>query len=175
MIHVDTNAAGANVQVGDVIRSVGEQPVSDLYDLNRILLDYKTGSKIPLGIERKGVAAAVTAVMEALPKPSGETLAKKLLGLEFSSHEDTVTTRFGVCKGLPIVAIVDGGGASKAGLRIGLLVTRINDYEITSLDDVGLALENVRSGETVTLGLLALEETDSFVMAQSSSVQVKLD
>ena len=173
--HADTNAVGVNMQVGDIIRSVGGQPVSDLYDLNRILLDYPAKDKISLGIERNGVAAATTTVMEALPKPSGETLAKKLLGLQFSSHEDNVTTRFGICKGLPIATIVDGGGASKAGLRTGLLVTRINDYEITSLDDVGLALENRQSGEIVTLGLLALEETDSFVMAQSSSLQVKLD
>ena len=133
------------------------------------------GNEILLGIERNGVAANVTAVMEALPKPSGGTLAEKRLGLEFASHEDTMSARFGVSKGLPIAAVVDGSVASKAGLRIGLLVTRINDYEITSLDDVGLALENVRSGETVTLGLLAIEETGSFVMAQSSSVQVKSD
>jgi S1-C subfamily serine protease len=146
-----------------------------LYDLSRILLDYRVGNEIQLGIERNGVAANVIAVMEALPRPSGGTLAKKRLGLEFSSHEDTMTARFGVSKGLSIAAIADGSVASKAGLRIGLLVTRINDYEITSLDDVGLALENVRSGETVTLGLLAIEETGSFVMAQSSSVQVKSD
>ena len=173
MISVDTNAVGANVQTGDIIKTVGGQPVSDLYDLSRVLLDYKVGGAIPLGIERAGAAAAVTAVMEALPKPSGETLARKMLGLEFTSREETVSTRFGISKGLPIAAVVDGGGASKAGLRTGLLVTKINDYEVTSLDDVGLALNNVKSGETVTLGVLALEESGSFVVAQSSSVQVK--
>ena len=175
VIHVDANAAGASVRTGDIIKTVGGQPVYDLYDLSRVLLDYKVGGEIPLGIERSGSAAAVTAVMEALPKPSGETLAKNLLGLEFASREDTVTTRFGVSKGMPIAAVVDGGGASKAGLRAGLLVTKINDYEITSIDDVGLALNQVKSGETVTLSVLALEETGSFVVAQSSSVQVKLD
>jgi serine protease Do len=175
VVHVDSDALGASVQLGDIIRTVGGHPVSDLYDLSRILLDYKVGSHIPLGIERKGVAVTATAVMEALPKPSGSALAKTRLGLEFAGHEGTVTTRFGISKGLPIAAVENGSGASNAGLRTGLLVTRINDYEITSLDDVGLALENVRSGETVTLGLLALEETGSFVMAQSTSVQVKSD
>lgn len=173
VVSVDTNAVGANVRTGDIIKTVGGKPVSDLYDLSRVLLDYNVGGAIPLGIERTGAATAVTAVMEALPKPSGETLARKMLGLEFTSREETVSTRFGISKGLPIAAVVDGGGASKAGLRAGLLVTKINDYEVTSLDDVGLALNNVKSGETVTLGVLALEETGSFVMAQSSSVQVK--
>jgi serine protease Do len=175
VISVDTNAVGASVRMGDIIKTVGGQPVSDLYDLSRVLLDYKVGNEIPLGIERSGVAAAVTAVMEALPKPSGEMLAKNLLGLEFASREDTVTTRFCVNKGLPIAVVVDGRGASKAGLRTGLFVTKINDYEITSLDDVGLALEKMQSGESVTLSLLAVEETGAFVVAQSSSVQVKLD
>jgi len=175
VIHVDTNAAGASVRMGDIVKTVGGQPVSDLYDLSRILLDYKVGDEIPLGIERSGAATAVAAVMDALPKPSGETLAKNLLGLGFASREDTVTERFGVSKGLPISVVVDGGGAAKAGLRVGLLVTKINDYEIMSLDDVGLALNSLRPGETVTLSVLALEETGSFVVAQSSSVQVKLD
>lgn len=176
VVFAGTNAVGVNVQPGDIIRTVGGQPVSDLYDLSRILLDYKVGEAIPLGIERGGEAAAVTAVMEALPKPSGETLAKTLLGLEFTDREDAaVTTRFGISKGLPIAVVVDGGGGSKAGLRTGLLVTKINDYEITSIDDVGLALNKVKSGETVTLGVLALEESGSFVVAQSSSVQVKLE
>jgi serine protease Do len=175
VVHVDTNAAGASVQLGDIIKTVGGQPVSDLYDFSRVLLDYKVGGSIPLGIERNGVATAVAAAMQALPKPSGETLAKKLLGLGFANREDTVTTRFGVSKGLPISVVVDGGAASKAGLRTGLLVTKINEYEITSLDDVGLALSKARPGDTVTLSVLALEENGSFVVAQSSSVQVKLD
>jgi serine protease Do len=175
VVNMDTNAPGASVRVGDIIKTVGGQPVSDLYDFSRVLLDYKAGGEIPLGIERNGVATAVTAVMEALPKPSGETLAKKLLGLEFANREDTVTTRFGISKGLPIAVVVEGGGAAKAGLRAGLLVTKINDYEITSLDDVGLALNSLKSGETVTLSVLALEETGTFVVAQSSSVQVKLE
>lgn len=175
VVNVDTNAVGASVAKGDVIRKVGAEAVSDLYDLNRVLLDYKVGSEIPLAIERGGATADVAAVMEALPKPSGEALAKKLLGLEFAGREDTVTTRLGVSKGLPITVVADGGGASKAGLRTGLLVTKINDYEIASLDDVGLALENVQPGATVTLSILALEETGSFVVAQSSAVQVKVD
>ena len=175
IIRVDTNAPGASVQVRDVIRTVGGRPVGDLYDLSRSLLDYKEGNRIPLGIERNGATTTVTAVMEALPKPSGEALAKTLLGLEFSSREDTVSSRYGISKGMPISAVADGSGAAKAGLRTGLLVTRINDYEITSLDDIGLALEHVRPGETVALSLLALEETGGFLMAQSSMVQVKLD
>ena len=36
-------------------------------------------------------------------------------------------------------------------------------------------VQGIKSGETVTLSVLALEETGSFVVAQSSSVQVKLD
>lgn len=172
---VDAGIVGGDLKTGDVIRTVGGQGVSDLYDLSRVLLDYKVGSLIPLGIERNGATASVTAVMAELPKPSGEMLARSLLGLEFAGREDTVTTRFGISKGLPIAKVVDGGLASKVGLRPGLLVTKINDYEIASLDDVGLALGDARSGETVTLGILALEETGSFVVAQSSSVQMKLD
>jgi hypothetical protein len=58
-------------------------------------------------------------------------------------------------------------------LRPGLLVTRINDVDINTLDDVGIALENVRKEQPVSLVVVSIEETGSFITAQSSTVQAK--
>jgi len=51
-----------------------------------------------------------------------------------------------------------------------MIVTRLNDAEIRTMDDVGHALRDVRAGQKVMLGLLSVEESGTFILAQQSSV-----
>ena len=51
-----------------------------------------------------------------------------------------------------------------------MIVTQVNDTEIRTLDDVGHALRDARSGQKVVLGLLSVEESGTFILAQRSSV-----
>ena len=52
-------------------------------------------------------------------------------------------------------------------------VSGINDFEIRTLDDVGMALEAVQQGDMVTLVVVSIRERQAFIVAQSSMVQVK--
>ncbi len=162
-----------NMKNGDIIRSVAVQPVNDLYTFNKALLSYKAGDRFDLLIERDGQGLQQEVTLIALPKPSGPLLAKSRLGLELGTQpSEGVAAKIGFSKGLPISGIVSNSVAAKAGLHPGLLLTRINDSEVDSLDAVGLALERVKPGDRVVLGLVSLEENNSFIMAQSSSVQL---
>ncbi|MFH0954099.1 MAG: trypsin-like peptidase domain-containing protein [Verrucomicrobiota bacterium] len=175
-VHEKLLPAGAELRLGDVVKAVGGQPVGDLYEMDRALLMYKAGDKLTVDIERGDQPVRADVVMAPLPKPDGKALAQHLLGLDFAERPTSEgAVRLGINKGLPIAEVIGAGVAAKAGLRPGLLVTRINDYEISSLDDVGQALENVRAGDAVLLGLLSVEETGSFLVAQSSSVQLKVE
>ena len=128
---------------------------------------------LDLLIERDGQGLQQEVTLIALPKPSGPLLAKSRLGLELGTQpSEGVAAKIGFSKGLPISGIVSNSVAAKAGLHPGLLLTRINDSEVDSLDAVGLALERVKPGDRVVLGLVSLEENNSFIMAQSSSVQL---
>lgn len=169
------SAASGAVRPGDVIQAVGGTAVTDLYDFHRALLAYPAGSEVPMTVERGGQPEPVKAAMSVLPKPEGGPLAKKLLGLEFAAAGEGGQGGVRLSMGLAVAAVADGGAAQKAGLRPGLWVTRINENEIRSLDDVGVALENVKAGDAVTVGVLSLEESGSFLVAQSSVVPVKAE
>jgi len=160
--------------VGDRILEAGGRPVSDLYDLYKALLGRAEGERVPLKVERDGQVLEVAALISPVPKPSGPALAARRLGIAFADPAAS-EGRSRAIRGLAIETVETGGAGARVGLRPGLFVTRINESAVNTLDDVGLALERVRPGDVVVLGLVSLEETGSFILAQSSSVPVKAD
>ena len=105
-----------------------------------------------------------------------DILAEKLLGLKFGDRDDLgKRIRTSLNEGLPITEVVKGSVAANAGLKAGLLVTRINETDIGSLDDVGLALEHVRPGDVVALSLLSIDDSGASLLAQSFVVQLTVE
>jgi S1-C subfamily serine protease len=169
-------AAGEGLKAGEPIRTVNGEPVSSLYAFNKALLYVREGEVVELGVEREGRVEIVPVDMVAMPKPSGDQLALEHLGLRFGLPGSTlVAGRFTFDKGLPIVEVFADGPAAAVGLRPGLLITRIDDYEIHSPDDVGVALERVAKGDMVSMTVVSVTEADSFIVAQSTTVSCRAD
>ena len=169
-------AVKADVRVGDIIHCVGDREVKDLLGFHRELLSYVTGDRFTLALEREGKSRTVEVEMIAVPEPSGKLLAEKLLGLKFGDRDDLgKRIRTSLNEGLPITEVVKGSVAANAGLKAGLLVTRINETDIGSLDDVGLALEHVRPGDVLALSLLSIDDSGASLLAQSFVVQLTVE
>ncbi len=179
VLHPETTPempADTRLQAGDGIRSVGGAPVRDLYDFHKALLPCGVGQTVEVGIERGGETATVDVVVAALPKPAGEKLAHRLLGLDLVEKPmgpERGRSPFG--KGVAISEIVQGGAGEKAGLRPGLFVVRINEVQVNSLEDAGLALESVQPSEIVLLTVVYLEESGTYLIAQSSQVRMNAE
>lgn len=164
------------LQTGDVIRAVSGRPVRDLYDFHKTLLGYPVGQALDMEVERAGEMLKVPVTVSAIPKPAGEQLARRLLGLhlvEKPMGPEQGRTAFG--KGVAISEIDGGGAGEKASLRPGLFVVRINEVQVNSLEDAGLALESVRPGDAVLLTVVYLEESGSYLIAQSSQVGLEAE
>ena len=167
----DGVAGAGTMRVGDRILGLGDRSVDNLFDYHRLLLGYEAGMVVPLRVGRDGSTGVVEVVMAALPKLSGAELAARRLGLEFSAEAPMVRPGGAALgKGLVVKTVVKGSPAASAGLRPGMIVTRLNDAEIRTMDDVGHALRDVRAGQKVMLGLLSVEESGTFILAQQSSV-----
>lgn len=170
----ETPAARAGLREGDQILFVNDQPAPDLYAFNRSLIDLPTGSVVRLstqGIE--GGAHEVKLAFEPMPKPSGTDLAQRLLGIKLGAELEGLALIHPLYRsGLPVKEVDPASPAGQRGLRPGLLITRINDFEIRSLDDVGLALESVKSGDPVRLSVLTITEADAYIIHRQSTLQV---
>jgi serine protease Do len=168
-------AAKAGLREGAAIRTVNGVPVQDVFGFNKSLLPVEVGSPVAMAIQDGDLQRVVDVTLVALPKPSGEKLARELLGIEFDDPSSSPNLMSYYRTGLPLGEIINGSPASRAGVQPGPLVTRINDIEIRSLDDVGLALENVKAGDTVTLSLATIVQQNVFIIAQTSQVRLVAD
>ncbi|MBN1268745.1 MAG: trypsin-like peptidase domain-containing protein [Kiritimatiellae bacterium] len=168
-------ASKADLFPGDLVRQVEKSPVRTRYDFNKALLGRGAGDRVEIGVERAGEARRAEITLAALPKPDGALLAEKRLGLAFGSAAEAAGGAAHYRKGLPIEKVFRGRGAARLGFRPGIWVTRINDMEIQTLDDVGLALENVNAGDTVTVAVASIEVRDALTIAQSSVVQMEAE
>ena len=57
-------------------------------------------------------------------------------------------------EGVFVYSVEDGGAGDKAGLKLGDVITKLNDTQITSMEDLSAAKKGFKAGDTVTLTVL---------------------
>ena len=57
-------------------------------------------------------------------------------------------------EGVFVYSVVKGGAGDKAGLKLGDVITKLNDTQITSMEDLSAAKKGFKAGDTVTLTVL---------------------
>lgn len=57
-------------------------------------------------------------------------------------------------EGVFVYSVEDGGAGDKAGLKLGDVITKLNDTQITSMEDLSAAKKGFNAGDTVTLTVL---------------------
>ena len=57
-------------------------------------------------------------------------------------------------EGVFVYSVEDGGAGGKAGLKLGDVITKLNDTQITSMEDLSAAKKGFKAGDTVTLTVL---------------------
>ena len=57
-------------------------------------------------------------------------------------------------EGVFVYSVEDGGAGDKAGLELGDVITKLNDTQITSMEDLSAAKKGFKAGDTVTLTVL---------------------
>ena len=161
----------AGPREGDVLLEVNHQPVPTLFAYHRALLPMTTGQVARLTLRRGTETRDVAARLRPLPRPDGAKLAQDWLGLKLQPLEGAAPApALSGRLGLAITGATESRAAFKAGIRPGLLLVRINAVNITTLDDVGVALENVRRGELVNLVVMSLSEQNGMLISQSGAV-----
>jgi serine protease Do len=169
-IGAGTPAARAGLRPGDRIDAINDQPVPDLYTFNRALINLPTGAVAQVQVRTLTGTRQVGLPLLALPKPSGKDLAARLLGLTFGTDRGDLVIHPLYHTALPVAAVEPDSPAARRGLRPGLFVARINDHEISSLDDVGLALEQVRAGDPVRLHMLVVNSGENYIIRYQATV-----
>ena len=67
--------------------------------------------------------------------------------------------RYDVTTGVFVYSVEDGSAAQKAGLKMGDVITKVDDNDITSMEDLTAVKKKYAAGDTVTLTIYREKQT----------------
>jgi serine protease Do len=146
-----TPASKAGLKDGDVIVSLNDQVVKDGRNLQTVVAGLPLGKPVDLTVVRDGERQKLQVVIEEQPErfgrtrvpvPSGSEREEKAsvnldkLGVEVAELTEGLASSFGFKEnvhGVVIISVEANGLGAQAGLRRGMLVTRVDRQPVTSV------------------------------------------
>ena len=168
-------AEHAGLQAGDAIEQVNGEPVRDVVDFESRLLRKSAGEEVSLTFQRGGKSRSATVTLAAVPKISGFDLAWRKLGLRLQPVTADLAQALGVTasQGMIVTEVERSGPAWEAGVRRGLVVSRIGGLDLRGESDVAAALGEVATGDAVTMTVFTSVRRGAFLVQNVDSVRVK--
>jgi serine protease Do/serine protease DegQ len=130
-------AAKAGIEAGDVITSVGDEPIRSNSELRNKIGMLKVGESVRIGLLREGKPQSVTAVLkEPAQLSDAESIHPALAGADLVEvSEDSVS-------GVRIRAVAPGSPAAQAGLRADDRIIAVNRQRVSSLAELRAAIKD---------------------------------
>jgi S1-C subfamily serine protease len=138
-----TPAEDAGLRAGDIILTVDGIAVDGSGDLRNRIGFMRPGAKVELEILRDGKRKRLKAKLEAA---TGQRMAKRgdvsraLAGADFEALEPGVPG-YGEVDGVAVTSIQPGSRAARTGLRVGDVVTAVNNRPVRSVGELFDAFE----------------------------------
>ena len=119
-----------------------------------------SGSASSASVEGLGFAIPMDDVADMVSElvTNGYVTGKPLLGISVGDVDEAVQT-YGVPAGAEVLVVTPGLCGEKAGLKTGDIITKINDTEVTSADELISAKNEYEVGDTVELTVYRGGET----------------
>jgi serine protease Do len=151
-------AAKAGLQPGDVVVSVGGKPVKDGRELQRVVASLPLRKPVDVTVVRDGKSQVVPVTIEEQPDDYGtarvpvrqpprggsESVNLDKIGVEVADLTPEMADQFGYKEkqtGALVTQVEPGSPAQQAGLRRGMLITRVDKKSVTSAAAAREALE----------------------------------
>ena len=94
------------------------------------------------------VQAIITDIME-----NGQVTNKAYLAITAGTMTEEMAAQYqiDIKEGVFVYSAIEGGAGDKAGLRLGDVITKVDDKAVTSMEDLSAAKKGHKAGDTVTL------------------------
>lgn len=138
-------AAQGGLKVGDAILQVDGKAVNSLIDFNRDLVQAKAERDVVLKVSRKGEVKVLRLRLIDERVFFNNDLLWKKLGLRLKAADSG---------GFLVESVEKGGPAARADIRVGMLLSAVNDERLDSIVAVARQVFAKGAGETLKLGLV---------------------
>lgn len=149
LVNVNGEVVGINSAklIGDNVEGIGYAiPISDVSDLIRGLMNQETKEKVDE--DNRG-----------------------MIGIIGISVSDAFSQQIDLPAGVYVTEVTEGGGADKAGMTKGCIITAINGSSVDSMDALQEQLQYYAKGETVTL-TIQIPQTNGEYEEQTVAVRL---
>ena len=146
-------AGEAGIEVGDVIRKIGDSSVSDYDEMVAALEKFKSGDKIKVGVDRGLESLQFDVTLGRLgklwdfdggsaePEPEAPVGGRPSLGVQLVRDAD----------GAQVYEVVPGSAADKAGVQAGDVILKIGEKEISSAAAMAADIGARKPGDKISL------------------------
>lgn len=112
-----------------------------------------TAKTASTGVEGLGFAIPINDAMSIVNDliEKGYVTGKPSLGITVQTVPDSIIEYYNLVKGAYVFAITENGAAARAGIRQGDIITKLNDTDILSNEDLSAAKDGFTAGDTVKL------------------------
>ena len=123
----------------------------------------KYSSYASTSVEGLGFAIPIDDVLSMIEDimTNGYVANKPYLGISSGTMTEQMAAqyRYSVTSGVFVYSVEDGSAASKAGLQMGDVITKVDDKEIKTLEDLNAAKKKYSAGDTAVLTFYRSGET----------------
>lgn len=124
-----------------------------VYNASGEVIGIVTAKYSDTGVEGLGFAIPindVTNIVDQLIK-NGYVTGKANFGITVTTVDSAVAQYYNMVEGAYVYSVTSGSCSDKAGLKVGDIITAINDVKVTSSSELTNEKKNFHSGDTVTL------------------------
>jgi serine protease Do len=144
-------AAKAGLRAGDVLVQIGDVKITCSYDVERALLDRKSGDSLPVVYRRDQQERRADLILAGGERPirmvstgSSVDVVWQRLGVQLAPVSEEAASRVhkGLKGGLEITDLSTDGAAARAGLRKGDILVGLHTWEMLTAENVQFVLNH---------------------------------
>ena len=133
-------------------------PLMNLYGEVVGIVSAKYSSYANTTVEGLGFAIPINDVQSIISDimENGSVTDKAYMAITAGTMTQQMAAQYKInaTEGVFVYSVEDGGAGDKAGLKLGDVITKLNDTQITSMEDLSAAKKGFKAGDTVTLTVL---------------------
>jgi Do/DeqQ family serine protease len=149
----DGAAATIGLQKGDIITKINDAAINSWTELQATISSYNAGDKVNITYKRNGKEYTTTATLSAKPGTYDQVASTGVgdkLGAELETLDQKKALQYEIEGGVLVKKRKSGGPLSKTRMEDGFIITSVNGVDITSIEELGQALNSLK-GESIQL------------------------
>ncbi len=145
---VDETALGspaqkAGIKQGDSVLAIDGSAIRSIDDLRTLIQAHQAGDMIKIALQRQDQKLDVNATLDALSRPLDDGNIRPMMGVRMGTPSEAI--------GIPVTFVTTGMPASKAGVRIGDVILKVNEAELGEALSLTDKLSEYKPGDSVNV------------------------